>query len=89
MLVLFEQFWPWIAIGTLLTYWGWSLLGTTFAIFLRAIVDMLFMPFSDDTKKEKQLAAEPMEEVVSANPGCIILLAGVVMVIFGLLRWVT
>lgn len=87
MIILLEYAWPWILIGGLLTAWGYGSLGVTLSQFLSVMISLLFSFFSDDTKQEKSEAKQPMDEVVTANPGCILFMTGLALIVFGVIRW--
>ena len=89
MLILLTQGWPWILLGGLLIVWGASILNFSPKDWVVYLVSLFWLPFTDDTQKEKQALAEPADKVAEDNPGCFILLLGIVMLVVGIVKLLT
>ena len=88
MLILLNQAWPWIIIGTLLICWGLLGLQITPAQWIRVLISTFFSNLGDQTKAEKrEVAAEPLEDAISNNAGCALILLGLVCFSYGIIRW--
>ncbi len=89
MLLLLDQFWPWLLIGGILLLAGIASANLSLKEWLGFIVSLPFTLIPDSTKTEKaQLDSQSAEEVVTANPGCILILTGVALITFGIFRWI-
>ena len=90
MLILLNQAWPWIIIGILLIYWGLSSLRITPIHWVRVFISIFFSNFGAQTKTEKRAAsAESIEEAVSDNVGCVLILLGLICLGYGVIRWIS
>jgi hypothetical protein len=86
MLLLLTQGWPWLLLGSVLLFFGISSINLTLCQWLLYLVSLPFILLPDQTKTEKRELDQPVEEVAESNPGCILLLAGTIMIIYGLFR---
>lgn len=89
MLLLLDQSWPWLLIGGLLLFLGFSSLGLTLREWIAYLASLPFTVSQESTETEKKQLDQPIEEVAAANPGCMLLLAGLVFVGYGLFRQFT
>lgn len=83
--LLFEA-WPWLMIGALLLVWGIKTTDLTGSQWARFIINLFFSQFSDTTAQEKKDIDHPTEEIASANPGCALVMVGLVILLFGCFR---
>lgn len=89
MLILLNQAWPWIIIGMLLICWGLFSLQIPSAQWIRVFISIFFSNLGDRTRAEKrEIAAEPLEDAVSNNAGCALMLLGLVCFSYGIVRWI-
>ncbi len=89
MLVLLNQAWPWITIGLVLVSWGVLSLPLNLAQWIKLCFNLIFTNFSDQTQREKkEISSTPIEEAMTSNVGCALMLLGVVCLLFGVVRWI-
>jgi hypothetical protein len=86
VLFLFSSPWPSIVLGCICIWWGLSFTGLKAKEWLGFLISLPFLFLPDQTVTEKKQLDQPTEEVVAANPGCTLLLAGAVMVVYGLFK---
>lgn len=88
MLLLLTLAWPWILLGSLLLLVGFISIDLSLREWLRYILSLPFILSADQTEAEKQQTDQPVEEIAASNPGCMLIMAGVTMVCYGICRWI-
>lgn len=87
MLMMLSLGWPWILIGIVLLIIGVISVDLPPKAWLEYLMGLPFLLSSDQTQEEKEQTDQPLEEVAAANPGCMLMAAGIVCIGYGLFRW--
>jgi hypothetical protein len=89
MLLLLTLGWPWVLIGSIVLVFGLGIVGLSARQWLEFLISLPFTISAEQTQTEKQQANQPAEDIAASNPGCVFVLAGLLMVGYGLFRWLT
>jgi hypothetical protein len=87
MLILLTQSWPWIVIGALLIAWGQSAIKLTMREWMAFLLSLPFMFFTEPTSREKRdYERQQTQGMIEENPGCGLLLAGMLSLCYGIVK---
>jgi hypothetical protein len=86
MLLFLTSPWPALIIGIICLAWGLEFTGLKPSEWLGFLIRLPFLFLPEPTITEHKQLDQPTEEIIAANPGCGLILVGLLMVIYGIFK---